>query len=71
LQTEIASGAAVDRHLADQLIPFLAVSGGSLRTSEVTPHARSNMYVAERILGVAFQVDGDCVTARPVRPVRA
>lgn len=63
LQTEIASGAAVDRHLADQLIPFLAVSGGSLRTSEVTAHARSNMYVAECILGVAFQVEDDCVTA--------
>ncbi len=67
LQAEIASGAAVDRHLADQLIPFLAVSGGSLCTSEVTAHARSNMYVAERILGAAFAVDGRRVTARPVR----
>lgn len=71
LQGEIASGAAVDRHLADQLIPFLAVSGGSLLTSEVTGHARSNIYVSERVLGAAFEVEGRRVTARAATPVPA
>jgi RNA 3'-terminal phosphate cyclase (GTP) len=66
LREEIASGAGVDRHLADQLIPFLAVSGGSLVTSEVTSHTRSNIYVAERILGATFEVGERRVTARPV-----
>jgi RNA 3'-phosphate cyclase len=64
LRAEIESGAVVDRHLADQLIPFLAVSGGSLLASEVTPHARSNIYVAERVLGAVFEVAGPGVTAR-------
>ncbi len=65
LKAEIASGAAVDRYLADQLIPFLAVSGGSLVTSDVTLHTRSNIYVAETILGAGFTVAGRRVTARP------
>lgn len=63
LQAEIVSGAAVDRHLADQLVPFLAVAGGSMITSEVTPHLRSNIYVAERILGAAFEIAARRVTA--------
>lgn len=67
LQEEVASGAAVDRHLADQLIPFLAVWGGSVRTSEVTLHTRSNIYVAERILGTTFEVATRRVTAGPRR----
>jgi RNA 3'-phosphate cyclase len=64
LQREIASGAAVDRHLADQLIPFLAAAGGSLRTSEVTAHTRANIYVAEAILGAAFTIEGERITAQ-------
>jgi RNA 3'-phosphate cyclase len=65
LQAEIASGAAVDRHLADQLVPFLAVAGGSLLTSEVTLHVRSNVYVAEGILGATFECDSRRVSVRP------
>lgn len=65
LMTEMESGAAVDRHLADQLIPFLAVVGGSLRTSAITAHVRSSIYVAERILGTRFDVHGLTVSAHP------
>lgn len=63
LRKELASGAVVDRYLADQLVPFLAISGGSFRTSAITGHCRSNMYVAERILGARFEVAGLQVTA--------
>lgn len=59
LATEIEAGRAVDRYLADQLVPFLAVAGGSLTTSEITLHTRSNAYVAERILGTRFELDED------------
>jgi RNA 3'-terminal phosphate cyclase (GTP) len=65
LKRELSTGAAVDRYLADQLMPFLAVAGGFLQTSEVTLHARSNIYVAETILGAAFEIDGGRLTRRP------
>jgi RNA 3'-terminal phosphate cyclase (GTP) len=65
LMREITAGAAVDRYLADQLTPFLAVAGGSLLTSEITLHARSNIYVAETILGAGFEIDGGRLTGRP------
>lgn len=59
LLREIRAGAAVDLHLADQLIPFLAVAGGRLRTSRISGHTRSNLYVAERILGTRFVVQDE------------
>lgn len=64
LLKEIESGAAVDRYLADQLVPFLAVVGGTLRTSEITLHTRSNIYAAERLLDAEFEIDGPRVIAR-------
>ncbi len=64
LLDELNAGAAVDRHLADQLIPFLATSGGTLVTSGITAHTRSTIYVAEQILGAEFEVEGLTVTAR-------
>ncbi|MBI2140249.1 RNA 3'-terminal phosphate cyclase [Candidatus Woesearchaeota archaeon] len=46
-----------DRHLADMLIPYLALFGGSLRTSEITNHTLTNIYVCEQFLGKRFNVD--------------
>jgi RNA 3'-terminal phosphate cyclase len=60
----MGAGVAVDRHLADQLIPFMAVNGGALFTSEVSSHLRSNIYVAEQIIGTRFEVMGTIVSAR-------
>lgn len=57
------SGAAVDRYLADQLIPFLAVRGGTLSVAEVTPHVRSNLHIAQRILGARFEMEGTTIRA--------
>ncbi len=64
LMSSMSAGVAVDRHLADQLIPFMAVRGGSLFTSEISSHLRSNIYVAEQIIGTRFEVMGTIVTAR-------
>lgn len=57
LIAEMQAGAGVDRHLADQLVPFLAVAGGRVRTSRITGHTRSNVYVARAVLGVEFRLD--------------
>jgi len=67
LMGEMEAGAAVDRYLADQLIPFLAVAGGRVTTSGITDHVRSNIYIAERVLGADFDIEGLTITARPSR----
>ncbi len=57
LLNEISSKAPVDRHLADQLIPFLALAGGGMKVSEITNHCRTNIYSVEKFLGRCFEVD--------------
>ncbi|NQU79503.1 RNA 3'-terminal phosphate cyclase [Candidatus Woesearchaeota archaeon] len=56
LLEEIESGAAVDRHLADNLVPFLAVFGGEIKTSVVTDHTKTNIYAAEQFLGKRIEI---------------
>ena len=53
----INSDAVVDPHLADNIIPLLALSGGSLKTTKITGHILSNIYVCEEFLNVRFTVD--------------
>ncbi|MBN1792930.1 RNA 3'-terminal phosphate cyclase [Candidatus Woesearchaeota archaeon] len=61
----IKSGACVDEYLCDQLIPYLAVVGGVIRTNKVTDHTLSNIYVAEKFLDVRFEVKDDLVSCGP------
>jgi RNA 3'-phosphate cyclase len=62
LMSEISSGAAVDKHLADQLIPFMALAGGIIKASEVTNHVKSNIYVAEKFLDVKFTIKDNIIS---------
>lgn len=59
LREVLDSGAACDEHLADQLIPFMALCGGTIKTNRITDHVRSNIYVAERFLNVSFVIDDE------------
>ena len=54
LCNEWASSAATDRWMADQIIPYLGLRGGTVRTSVVTAHTETNMRVVERFLPVRF-----------------
>ncbi|MEJ2167030.1 MAG: RNA 3'-terminal phosphate cyclase, partial [Desulfobacterales bacterium] len=51
------SNAAVDRHLADNLVPLLALVGGTIVTDKITGHIRSNIYVCQQFLDAAFRID--------------
>ncbi|MFQ5812934.1 MAG: RNA 3'-terminal phosphate cyclase, partial [Anaerolineae bacterium] len=55
------SGAAVDRHLADQLILPLALASGpsAFTTCEITPHLLTNVWVVEQFLDVRFEIEGE------------
>ncbi len=55
---EIESKAPVDRHLADQILPFMALIGNSkIKASEITNHCKTNIYTIEQFLGKVFEVD--------------
>ncbi|MFW6003341.1 MAG: RNA 3'-terminal phosphate cyclase [Halanaeroarchaeum sp.] len=43
LETFLSTGAAVDEHLADQLVPLLALSGGRVRIPRVTEHVETHL----------------------------
>ena len=59
LLAEIESGASVDVHLADQLVPFLALAEGdsAFTVRELTGHLKTNIFVTEQILGGRFQLE--------------
>jgi len=55
---EIESKAPVDHYLADQLLPFMALTSSSkIKASEITDHCKTNIYVIEQFLGKTFEVD--------------
>ncbi|WP_174589912.1 RNA 3'-terminal phosphate cyclase [Methanocella conradii] len=58
LAEELSSGAAVDSHLADQLIIYMALSDGQsmISTSHITDHTRSSITIAEQMTGKKFTI---------------
>ncbi len=64
LQAEMESGAALDQHMTDQILPYLALADGRSRVSisRTTDHCRTNMWVVRQFLPVDFSVDADAGT---------
>ncbi len=58
LMGEVAAPACLDRHMADQILPYMALAGenGRVTVSEVTEHCRTNMWVIEKFLIGYFEV---------------
>ena len=52
LLKEEKSGACLDRHLSDQVLPYLAMakSKNQVTVSELTPHSKTNIWVIEKFL---------------------
>jgi RNA 3'-phosphate cyclase len=57
LNTTLTSGAPIDAHLADNIIPLLGIVGGEIAVEKMTDHTRTNIYVTEQFLDVTFMVD--------------
>jgi len=56
----ISQGAALDRYMGDQIIPYMALAGKShVKTAELTQHTLTNIYAAEKFTGKTFKVLGD------------
>lgn len=62
LALEVDSGAPVDEYGADQLLIWLALAGGVLRSSRFSDHTRTNLWVTERFLGSVFKLVGATVS---------
>ncbi len=57
LRRNINSKAPVDKHLADNLIPYLALFGGKLHVQDITDHTKTNIFVVEQFFGKLFIID--------------
>ncbi|MFQ6092032.1 MAG: RNA 3'-terminal phosphate cyclase [bacterium] len=55
------TGSAIDEHLADQLVIYMALAKGpsSFTTSRITQHLLTCIWVVEQFLPVKFQVEGN------------
>ncbi len=61
LVNEVSRGNAIDSHLGDMIIPYLAVATGDSKIgiSDVSSHLTTNMWTIEQILGTAIQLEGE------------
>ena len=66
LINEINSKAPVDKHLADNLIPLLAITKGQIKSSEITDHSKTNIYTVEKFLGKIFEIKENIIKAKQV-----
>lgn len=59
LLQDLRSGATVDRHLADQILPFAALAAGTteLRVPVVTDHVESTLWLARRFLDARIRLE--------------
>jgi len=59
LLREIEAHATVDTHLADMLVPYVALANGTSTyiTRKLTDHLDTNIWLTEKILGVKFQIN--------------
>jgi len=56
MERELCSPAAVDVHLADQLIPYLALAGGSYSVREISRHTKTNIWTAGHFLEAKIEI---------------
>lgn len=61
LVKEIRTGMAIDSHLCDMIVPYLAMASGESKIgiTEVTSHLITNLWTTEQLLGTSFKVDGE------------
>ncbi|MCX6759042.1 MAG: RNA 3'-terminal phosphate cyclase [Candidatus Nealsonbacteria bacterium] len=67
LLKEQKSEACLDRHLADQILPYMALSKGKSQVtiSEITNHCRTNIWVIEKFLEGKFETKNNLISWMP------
>jgi RNA 3'-terminal phosphate cyclase len=64
LLKDLQTGAVVDGHAADQLIPYAALASGEsrFRIPEVTEHVLASAWLAQEFLGAGVRIEENVVT---------
>jgi len=67
LLKEQKSGACLDRHLADQILVFMALAEKKSRVSvsEITDHCKTNVWVIEKFIDGKFEIKGNLIIWQP------
>ncbi|MBU7038800.1 MAG: RNA 3'-terminal phosphate cyclase [Theionarchaea archaeon] len=63
LQEEIDSKAALDVHMGDQIVPYLALAGGKVTVSQISNHTRTSIWVCQQFVDTRFTIEETKVTA--------
>lgn len=63
LQEEIDSKAALDVHMGDQIIPYLALAEGEVTISQISNHTRTSIWVCQQFVNTKVTIEGTNVTA--------
>ena len=60
LISEVSTGMAIDSHLCDMLIPYLAVAEGTSKigVTSITSHLTTNIWAVKQILGAEMELHG-------------
>lgn len=61
------SGACLDKHLGDQILPYMALALGKsqVTTSEITEHCKTNIWVIEKFIEGKFQINQNLIVWSP------
>ncbi|KPJ73238.1 hypothetical protein AMJ48_02115 [Parcubacteria bacterium DG_74_1] len=67
LLKEQKSGTCLDKYLADQILPYLALLPGKSQVacSEITKHSRTNIWVIEKFLDGEFEIENSLISWSP------
>ncbi|MBN1386582.1 RNA 3'-terminal phosphate cyclase [Candidatus Woesearchaeota archaeon] len=57
----IGSGDSLDEHSLDNIIPLMALCGGTASSFKISDHTKTNIYTAERFIDCRFSIDGNIV----------
>jgi len=67
LLKEERSGACLDKHSADQILPYLALAEkkSEVTASEITEHCKTNIWVIEKFINGKFEIKNNLITWLP------
>jgi len=67
LLKEEKSQSCLDKHLANQILPFMALTSGisQVTVSELTEHCKTNIWVIEKFLEGQFEIKEDLISWKP------
>ena len=62
LKKELNTESTVDENMLDQILPYLAIYGGSVKFAALTEHAKTNMWIIEKFLPVKFDTEANTMS---------